>query len=132
MANYAKLAATAVRLIKANGRSVTLVRCRRVPDESNKPWELNNSGEEEEKLEIDAVFVGQKETELGLSITQQTLLAQSKRVFITASNKDLSRYNYVSGRFDDNTFKWWKIDTIQSLQPAEPDLTLLSFVGISR
>lgn len=42
MANYARLAATALRLINANGRSVTLTKRSQTPLDAAQPWRGNN------------------------------------------------------------------------------------------
>jgi hypothetical protein len=38
MVNYVRMAATAKRLIEGNGRTVTLVRLSRSPEDTDKPW----------------------------------------------------------------------------------------------
>ncbi len=53
--NYSRLAATADRLIKANGKNVTFKRQSQTPADSNKPW--RGAGAHQEDLTIACVAV---------------------------------------------------------------------------
>ena len=126
MADFVRLAATARRLIKENGRRVMFVRFGTTPLDADKPWRgTDRTGDE--TLYANAVFVSPRSSNLGLSSSQEDLLAKSEQVFMVSAGDDvvLSCYNAV----EDDT-ELWKIDTVQSLRPQ--NLTLISFVGISQ
>ena len=131
MVNYARLATTAARLVKNNGRSITFVKISEVPADEDKPW---NGPEEdtEETLLLDGVFVPPNTvrqfglTALGEGTELEDLVSFSEQVIITVQGEnDLRDYTSVIDRGER-----WGIVGLQVLRPG--DTTLLAFVGVRR
>lgn len=133
MVDYAKLSATAERLIKKNGRQLTFVQHDKTPSNPSKPWlgaaDPKGSGT---TLDLDGVFVPPNTvrefgiTALGRGTEIEDLLARSQQIVITATkNNDLRQFRQV---FDDGVY--WKILATQELKPGAT--SLIAFVGVRR
>lgn len=125
MVDFTRIAETAKRLIKNNGRPITFIRFNQQPADEAKPW-LGPSGEEE-LLELDGVFVPPGSVKLlGEQIQWRDLVTTSEQLVITAQgDNDLKEYTEILDRS-----QRWGIIGMQVLRPA--DTTLLAFVGVRR
>lgn len=131
MVDYNRLAATAVRLIKSNGREITFVKLNETAADSNKPWNGPDSGSDA-TLVLDGVFVPPNTvrqfglSSLGEGTEFKDLIAFSEQVIITAQGEnDLREFTSVVDR-DDR----WGIIGLQVLRPG--DTSLIAFVGVRR
>ncbi len=129
MADLVKLVATAQRLIKANGRSVTIIRHDETLADAAKPWDGPTSARTtpDETSALDAVFVPPASAvRLGLSTEQNDLIIRSEQIMIIAPGAvDLTRFQEV---LDGDVY--WKITMVETLKPG-PTL-LLAFMGVKR
>jgi len=126
MVDYVKLAATALRLVEKNGRTVQFVKLDTTPlADSTKPWRgtSNPRTTPDATLDLKAVVVGP--TSLGFKTTVSDFLKKSEQIMIVATTQDLSQYNEIV----DNSRRW-KIDGFEKLAPA--GTTILYFVGVSQ
>ena len=131
MVDYTRLATTAARLIKNNGRSITFVRLNETPANSDRPWKGPASGGET-TLALNGVFVPPNTvrqfglTALGEGTELRDLVAFSEQIIITAQgDNDLRQFTSVI----DGGVRWGVIG-LQVLQPG--DTRLLAFVGVRR
>lgn len=130
MVNYVKLADTAKRLIKKNGRVVNFVRSNSNFTDPDKPWEGSNGLET--LVPLAGVFVPPSSLRnfglpaLGEGHDFQNLILFSEQIIIVfPDGYDLTDFESVK---DGNTT--WGITAIQILKPA--DVTLLGYVGVRR
>lgn len=130
MVNYVKLQATALRLINANGRAITLGRKSRTAADANEPW--NGPTGADTTLAIFGVFVPPNTVRefglpsLGEGTEFQDLLRFSQQIVIVApEDNDIRDYEYVIDRSEN-----WGIVATQVLRPGE--LTMLGFIGVRR
>lgn len=130
MPDYTRLAATAQRLIKNNGRSITFVKLDEASADPTQPW--NGPSTNETTLALNGVFVPPNTVrQFGLSALGEgtefkDLVTFSEQVIITAQGEnDLREYTKVIDRSDR-----WGIIGLQVLRPG--DTTLLAFVGVRR
>lgn len=131
MVDYTRLATTAARLIKNNGRSITFVKLNETAGDANKPWNGPGAGGES-TLALNGVFVPPNTVrQFGLSALGEgtefkDLITFSEQVIITAQgDNDLREYTSVIDRSDR-----WGIIGLQVLRPG--DTTLIAFVGVRR
>ena len=123
MVNFTALAATAKRLVEANGRSVTLLKENRVPDNASEPWRGTSTepavltgGDEQTAL---VAFVPASGSGFGrlASDNQAGLQVQFDQVGLLAASSldgvDVEGFDRV---LDGTTS--WKIVTRGKLQPA--------------
>lgn len=121
---------TAQRLIKKDGRAISLVRFNETPQNEAQPW-LGPSDPRsgETKLAVDAVFVppGSVGLRLGLAITSEDLLKNSEQIAITSpgATVDLAVYQEI----EDGATRW-KITNAEVLKPG--NAVLLAFIGVAR
>lgn len=130
MPDYTRLAATAQRLIKNNGRSITFVKLDEAAADPAQPW--NGPSTNETTLALNGVFVPPNTVrQFGLSALGEgtefrDLVTFSEQIIITAQGEnDLREYTKVIDRSDR-----WGIIGLQVLRPG--DTTLLAFVGVRR
>ncbi len=130
MVDYVKLAATAKRLIEANGRSITFVRDSETPVDVNKPW-LGPTGADT-TLILFGVFVPPDTVrQFGLSALGQgtefkDLISFSEEMAIVFPDvNELRQFTHV----EDETIRWG-ITGIQILKPST--VQLLAFIGLRR
>lgn len=130
MPDYVKLAATAERLIRNNGRSITFVKLDETAADPSEPW--NGPASNETTLALNGVFVPPNTVrQFGLSALGEgtefrDLVTFSEQVIITAQGEnDLREYTKVIDRSDR-----WGIIGLQVLRPG--DTTLIAFVGVRR
>jgi len=128
--DYTKLAATAARLIKNNGRSITFVKLDEAAADPSEPW--NGPASNETTLALNGVFVPPNTVrQFGLSALGEgtefkDLVTFSEQIIITAQGEnDLREYTKVIDRSDR-----WGIIGLQVLRPG--DTTLIAFVGVRR
>lgn len=131
MVDYVKLAATAERLIKANGRPIQFVKKGSTLIDEDKPW-LGSNGEGEVKIDLHGVFVPPNTvrqfglTALGEGTDYTDLVSVSEQICITSPGEhDLRSYPTLR----DGTVEWGTIG-IQLLKPGPTQI--LAFVGVKR
>ena len=130
MVDYTKLAATADRLIKANGREITFIGKSQTPADPTKPWDGPTDGTDT-KLILKGVFVPPNTvrqfglTALGQGTEYVDLISFSEQIIITfQGDNDLRLYTQV---LDDVKYG---IVGLQVLKPGP--INMLAFVGIRR
>ena len=131
MVDYVRLAQTAERLIKNNGRSISFVKLNETPANANRPWKGPGAGGET-TLALNGVFVPPNTvrqfglTALGEGTEFKDLVTFSQQIIIVAQGEnDLREYTSVL----DGSVRWGIIG-LQVLRPG--DTTLLGFVGVRR
>ena len=135
MVDYNRLAQTAARLVKNNGRSITFVKLSEVAADTARPWKgppSSGAGAAETTLALNGVFVPPNTvrqfglTALGEGTEFKDLVAFSEQIIITAQGEnDLREYTSVVDGGDR-----WGIIGLQVLKPGPT--TLLAFVGVRR
>lgn len=130
MVDYVKLAATAERLIAANGRTITFKRESGTPTDAAKPWGAQAGADVE--FETQSVFVPPNTvrqfglTALGQGTEFQDLIAFSDYIGIFfPGTTDCRQFSHV----EDGT-ETFGIIGLQILKPGS--VQLLGFVGIRR
>lgn len=130
MVDYVRLAATAQRLIEANGRLITFVRDSETPLDANQPW-LGPTGADT-TLELSGVFVPPNTvrqfglTALGQGTEFRDLISFSEEIAIVfPETSDLRQFTHV----EDEAIRWGIIG-LQVLKPGT--VQLLAFVGLRR
>jgi hypothetical protein len=128
--DYNRLAATALRLINKNGRSISFVKLNETPADSDRPWNGPVAGET--TIDLKGVFVPPNTvrqfglTALGEGTEWKDLVTFSEEIIIVAQGEvDLREYTKVVDRTER-----WGIIGMQVLRPG--DVTLLAFVGVRR
>lgn len=129
MVDFVRLAATAQRLIEANGRSFDLLKSNRDPASASEPWRGPDlsaepaAGEGGDAQTVTGAFVPLG-SGLGLIATDgdEALVRQIEQVVLVASTSladgtALETYDLVR---DDS--KVWKIVVVQELRPASQSL----------
>jgi len=120
VANFTKLAATAKRLIDANGRTVTITKQGSVPANSNQPWRGQNSTIAG-SVTGTAVFVSTEPGSLGIQWLNPDNTKRGDQVAFFAANndggKELETYDTIT-----DGDKVWKIVRAQLLAPADTRL----------
>lgn len=109
--NYVKAAATALRLITANGGAVSLVKLDRVPADSAKPWRAG--GVTDTTVVAQAVLLSYDETDVDGDIVRRgdrkALVA-----FTGVGGADILLFDNL---IDQNSGKW-RIENINLLDPT--------------
>ena len=119
MANYAKLAETAKRLIEKNGRAVILRKRSEVPTDPDKPWRASEPGMSDSNIaqvECIAVFTNvefEDEDETDERRDSQGALVAAK----SADGVDLKAFDEVH----DGT-EVWEIDRVDLIYPGSTKL----------
>ncbi len=135
MVNFTKLAATAKRLVEANGRSVSLIKDNRDPDNAAEPWRGTSTapvgGQQGDTQAATAAFVPASGSGLGRLVqdaTGQLATAFEQVCFVAADSVagvDLEPFDrVVDGAVS------WKIVARGRLQPASTPL--LWILGLKR
>lgn len=131
MVDYNRLAQTASRLIKNNGRSISFIKLNETSDDANEPWNGPADGGET-TLALNGVFVPPNTvrqfgiTALGEGTEFIDLVTMSEQIIITFPGEtDLREYTSVLDRA-----VRWGILGMQVLRPGE--VTMLAFVGVRR
>jgi hypothetical protein len=116
VADFVGLAATAKRLIDANGRTITVVKFGSVPQDSDKPWRGRREYHEAE-VQGKAVFVP-RTLNLASRTEDQDGVDRQMDYFYFAANND--------GGFELETFdaivdgaRTWKIASVELIAPAD-------------
>lgn len=128
--DYAALLATAKRLIRANGRQITLVQLGTATPDASKPWLGNEPATEVATTVISAVAVpASQSSSLGFRAEQIDLLKDVSEVMVVEPGEDtpdtLDSYHLVRQGAAD-----YRIAFVERLRPA--DVTLLYFIGVKR
>ena len=130
MVDYVKLAATAQRLVAANGRLITFVRKSEVASDPAKPWGAQVGADTD--FETSAVFVPPNTvrqfglTALGQGTEFKDLIAFSESVGIFfPGTTDCRQFSHV-----EDGAETFGIIGLQILKPG--DVQMLGFVGIRR
>ena len=130
MADHLKFVALAQRLIKENGREVTLVQFDGVDEDSDEPWLGPDDPRSATaiRLDVDAVFIPPSGvSSLGLETRTQDLFKDSDQVLIFSAGAqvEVGGFNVV-----DDGVTPWKIDVLDVLRPGVT--TILAYAGVSR
>lgn len=128
MADYVKLAATATRLIKANGRLITLQKLSATPADATKPW--NGPAAPTVAVQVTnvgAVFVPPGGSGLGRSVVDDELIKRCDQIALVAPVEEGLE---TMSRILDTDGQTWKIEWVQVLKPAAK--TLLYVIGVKR
>jgi len=129
MVDFTPLIATAQRLIKENGRSVTFIRQDENLADANKPWKGPTDARDTPAATSvqDAVFVPPSSaSQLGIENEQSDLILNAEQIMIVSPGTvDLTIFQEVL-----DAGIYWKIKNIEILQPGLD--TVLAFVGVAR
>ena len=121
--DYAKLHASAVKLIVKFGRDVTFI----APDPDTataKPWRPDTATSTDVTFAAKATFIPPSQgVALGMNIEIEDLVKRVSEVLVVATQEDLTKYTYVQ----DGTRKL-KIEGLQQIKPG--DSTVLWMVGV--
>lgn len=127
MVDYARLAATAKRLIEANGRSITLLRANSTPTDASKPWRGAAASAATAlggaSITAIGVFVSPSGSQLGRTRREDgTLSVVFEQVCLVAAaslpaGTDLEEFTRVTdgGRV-------WRIEVVEPLNPGSTAL----------
>ncbi|MAD98777.1 MAG: hypothetical protein Unbinned200contig1000_15 [Prokaryotic dsDNA virus sp.] len=128
--DYAKLAATAQRLITDAGRTITLVRPTESPADPTQPWNGPSGGET--TLDVPGVQLLPNSVRIfGLSALGDAnefrgLVTYSELVYVVfPGENDLSQFTFVRDNGID-----FQIEATQELKPK--DVTLVGYIGVRR
>lgn len=129
MVDYVRLAATATRLVAANGRALSFVRLEETPTDTAKPWR----GADTPRAQADSVVLGSgvavqpsSLSTLGIHVTDEHFLKRADQVLIAVADDEIENYDEV---IDENS-EVWKITGVEKLRPATT--TILYYVGVKR
>jgi len=129
MVDYVALAATATRLVEANGRALSFIRLEDTPTDANEPWRGNTAP----RNLADSVVLGSgvavppsSASTLGIHVTDDHFLKRAEQILICVADSDIENYDEVI----DEGSTVWKITGVEKLRPATT--TLLFFVGVKR
>jgi hypothetical protein len=124
--DFVKLAATVVRLIDKNGRTVTFQALVATAADASKPWEGPASPAVATTVNAKGVFVPASGEELGRALVSEELLARVDEVALVAPNAtDLEPFNVIL----DGGVRW-RVEWVKTLKPA--DQVLLYVFGVCR
>lgn len=125
--NYARLAATAARLVAANGRLVTLVKLNTTPANPAAPWEgPADPRAGATSAQHHAVFVEPDSLiRLGESFKTKDFIKNSHKIAIVGTSADLEGFEEIL----DDDGKRWRILGMEKLRPAT--ITLAYFIGVA-
>ncbi len=126
MANFTKLAATALRLINANGRTVTVVKRGNNPVDSDKPWR-GQADFDKTVVSGKAVFVNS--SDLGFTVTDENNVKRSVKVALFAASSDGDSELETFDEIRDGSVKW-QITKTEVLAPG--DIRLLYMFEVKR
>lgn len=119
MADFTKLAATAKRLIEANGRSVTVRRLNRTPTDPAQPWRASEDPRAgATSVTVKACFVDPTSaSRLGFLVQDTELVSRLAQVALVAAT---STAEVLEG-FDELTDggQSYRIDGVDVLKPAD-------------
>ena len=129
MVDAVKLAATVLRLLNKNGRSVTFIQHNTTLETPAEPWDgpADPRATPASTLVLSAVFAHPRFVDrLGLTIEVDDLIRRSDQIMIVSQgNNDLSVFQEVL-----DGAVYWKITGTEILRPGST--TLLGFVGVKR
>ncbi len=127
--NYTKLAGTALRLVKANGRAVMFIRLNDTPADSDEPWKAAATPRNPAEIETPTFALAVPPSgvsKLGFKIESDDFVKRSEQILIVApASVDLDNYTEVV----DGAIRW-QVTGMEKLKPATT--TLLYFVGVKR
>lgn len=125
MVDFVKLAATAERLIEANGRSVTVTKQGKTPVDPNQPWRGSSTPVLDSVTGI-AAFVSPGD--LGKVVTNVDQLKRVDQVALFAANNDGGKLLEDFDTITDGSVIW-KIHRAELLKPGATRLLYLFEVG---
>lgn len=125
MPDYEKLKATAARLIKDSGRSVSFIAFDETVDDASTPWKNSTPRTGGTSVSLNAVFVPPTSLqELGANVQVQRLALTVEQILIVEpGTNDLKDYKEI----DDGGTRY-SIEFIEILKPG--DTVLLAYVGV--
>ena len=129
MVDLVPLIATAKRLIKENGRSVSFIKHDKTLAISTQPWEGPTAarGTGSIKLVLDVVFVDPDPRNLGrMSVTEDLIQRSEQIMIVVPSTNDLATFEEIL----DTDGTYWKIVGTQLLKPG--NTAALAYVGVKR
>lgn len=118
MVDFVKLAATAKRLIDANGRTVTVRKQGSTPVDPAKPWR-GQSTPEADSVTGKAVFVSP--SDLGYVVENQDNVKRADQVALFSANDDGGKALETFDTIVDGSVEW-KILRTEVLKPADTRL----------
>lgn len=124
MADHAKFAALAKRLITKHGRTVTFKQLPNTPVDPTKPWKGAATAPTVIATSI-AVFVPPKGLEFGTDFLDEQLLKSCTEVCLANADADLTKAHLLHDGGQD-----FKINWVRRLQPA--DIALVYAIGVER
>lgn len=118
MANFTKLAATAKRLIEANGRQTTIRRVNRTPSDAQQPWRASEDPRVgADSVSVIACFVDPTSaSKMGFLVEDDELVSRLSQVALvaaTSTTADLATYDEVL-----DGSQSYRIDSVDVLKPA--------------
>lgn len=128
MVDYVRLAATATRLVEANGRAMSFVRLDEIPTDLDEPWRGATLARAPaaETVSGSAVAVPPSSlVALGRKTTDEDFVKRSEQILIAVADSDIEGFDEV---LDEEVR--WRITGVEKLKPGST--TLLYFVGVVR
>jgi hypothetical protein len=128
MVDYARLQATATRLITKYGRTATFVKLDSAASDPLEPWHgaTNPRGTGAVALNVKVVQVEpESDIRLGEHTIAYDFIKESSRIFIASASADLKQFNEV---LDDDGSRW-NIVGMEGLRPGS--INLIYFVGLA-
>lgn len=128
MVDYVRLAATAKRLVEANGRDLSFVRLAETPTDPAEPWRGKTAPREAATVVLGSgvAVPPSSATTLGIHVMDDHFLKRSDQILICVAEEEIDNFDEVI----DEGSTVWKIEGVEKLRPAET--TLLYFVGVKR
>ena len=114
MVDYVSLAATAKRLIDANGRDITLTKRDRTPADSAKPWRGGNATPTSVGP-VKGVLVPFESEEVDGSLVRR----DDKKALIAANDDDSELLEQFDVLIDGDATDPWRILTVEVINPGD-------------
>lgn len=121
MADFVKLAATAERLINANGRTVTVVQQGNTPADVDKPW---RSATTTARASVSGKAVFVSSSDLGYVVNNPDNVKRAEQVALFSANDDGGRSLEDFDLIVDGSVNW-KITHAEVLAPADTRIMYL-------
>ena len=128
MADHAKYAALAKRLITKHGRKIRLQLLAQSGQDPSKPWKGTSADDLANEFEAMAVFVPAIGRELGTLVTDTNMLKRSTHVALVEAVQEDLEEKIARIKDADNTI--FRADWVQCLKPA--DKSIIYVLGLSR
>tara|TARA_R110000772_G_scaffold267648_1_gene392128 strand:- start:103 stop:489 length:387 start_codon:yes stop_codon:yes gene_type:complete len=128
MVDYVKLAATATRLVEANGRDLSFVQLLETPTDVAEPWRGNATPREASTIVLGSgvAVPPSSASTLGIHVADDHFLKRADQILICVAEEDIENFDEVI----DEGSTVWKITGVEKLRPSTT--TILYFVGVKR